>query len=248
MARRTPALGRDLEAVNHGRRPISRDARHVWHPYTQAATEPAPIGAVCQRPRLILDDGTELVDGISSWWATLHGHGERGWWRRRGPRWSGSTTCSSPGPPTSRGGAGRGVTRVAPEGLTRTFFSDDGSTAVEVALKIALQAHAQRDSPSAASSWRWRAATTATRSEPWRWVTRSVLHALRAVPLRGAARPRRRGRHHLGLGPARRARGGGHPEPRPQGAAGMRVHDASVVWATALPATSAGSSSSRMRS
>ena len=56
---------------------ISRDARHVWHPYTQAATEPAPIAVrSASGARLVLDDGTELVDGISSWWATLHGHGE----------------------------------------------------------------------------------------------------------------------------------------------------------------------------
>ena len=56
---------------------ITRDARHVWHPYTQAATEPAPIPVrAASGARLVLEDGTELVDGISSWWATLHGHGE----------------------------------------------------------------------------------------------------------------------------------------------------------------------------
>lgn len=126
-----------------------RDAAHVWHPYTQAATEPTPLAVASARDAVLtLEDGTELIDGISSWWATLHGHGE--------PRlveaaraqmerldhvlFAGAT--HDPAVTLAERLAG-----VAPEGLTRTFFSDDGSTAVEVALKIAVQAHAQRGAP-----------------------------------------------------------------------------------------------------
>lgn len=52
-----------------------RDARVVWHPYTQHGIEPEPLPVVAARGAwLQLADGRELLDGISSWWATLHGH------------------------------------------------------------------------------------------------------------------------------------------------------------------------------
>ena len=129
---------------------LTRDRRHVWHPFTQAATEPAPIAVREARgAHLVLDDGTELVDGISSWWATLHGHGEPRLVEAARLQMSRLDHVLFAGATHEPGVAlAEALARVTPPGLTRTFFSDDGSTSVEVALKIALQAHAQRDEPS----------------------------------------------------------------------------------------------------
>ena len=52
-----------------------RDARVVWHPYTQHGVEPEPLPVVGAKDAwLELADGRRLLDGISSWWANLHGH------------------------------------------------------------------------------------------------------------------------------------------------------------------------------
>ena len=58
-------------------RSVSNWHPHLWHPFTQPGRGPAPI--LVRRGQgvwLELDDGRRLIDGISSWWVTLHGHGE----------------------------------------------------------------------------------------------------------------------------------------------------------------------------
>ena len=54
---------------------LAYDREHVWHPYT-SMTEPTPVRLVesASGVRLRLADGTELVDGMSSWWAAIHGY------------------------------------------------------------------------------------------------------------------------------------------------------------------------------
>src|SRR4051794_34604464 len=54
---------------------LTYDREHVWHPYT-SMTDPAPVRLVesASGVRLRLADGTELVDGMSSWWAAIHGY------------------------------------------------------------------------------------------------------------------------------------------------------------------------------
>ena len=55
---------------------VARDARSTWHPYTQHASEPAPLGVTAARDaELQLEDGRWVIDAISSWWTCLHGHG-----------------------------------------------------------------------------------------------------------------------------------------------------------------------------
>ena len=52
-----------------------RDAAHVWHPYTQMRTRPAPIPIVRgEGVYLFTEDGRRLLDGTSSWWVNIHGH------------------------------------------------------------------------------------------------------------------------------------------------------------------------------
>jgi adenosylmethionine-8-amino-7-oxononanoate aminotransferase len=112
-----------------------------WHPFTQGALDPAPMRIERgEGAYLYTSDGRKILDAISSWWVNIHGHGH--------PRvaeaiaeqarklehviFAGFT--HEPAEELSRR-----LLRVLPAGLEHVFFSDDGSTAVEVALKMALQ-------------------------------------------------------------------------------------------------------------
>ena len=112
---------------------------HLWHPFTQVATALPPLRVVRgEGAELILDDGRRLIDAISSWWVTLHGHAE--------PSIAEAIACQAVNleqvifadfrHPAAEQLAER-LSRLT--GLERLFFSDNGSTAVEVAIKIAWQ-------------------------------------------------------------------------------------------------------------
>ncbi len=124
------------------------DRAHAWHPFTQeselAKWPPLPIHGA-EGCDLLLADGRRVLDGISSWWTNLHGHGhpklvsaiERQAAKLDHVMFAGFT--HEPALDL--------LARLAPRmprGLSRAFFSDDGSTAVEVALKMAFQAQLQR--------------------------------------------------------------------------------------------------------
>jgi adenosylmethionine-8-amino-7-oxononanoate aminotransferase len=120
---------------------VERDRAHLWHPYTQAMVAPSPLPIVRgEGVYLYTENGRRLLDGISSWWVNIHGHAH--------PRLNQALADQ----------AGRlehvvfaGCTHepavalaerllaILPAGLTRVFYSDNGSTAVEVALKLARQ-------------------------------------------------------------------------------------------------------------
>ena len=112
---------------------------HLWHPTTQVATSPEPLQVRSARGcELELADGRRLIDAISSWWVTLHGHAE--------PSIAAAIAAQARQLEQvifanfSHGPAEQLATRLsALTGLQRLFFSDNGSTAVEVALKIAWQ-------------------------------------------------------------------------------------------------------------
>ena len=120
---------------------LMRDAAHVWHPYTQARTALAPVPILRgEGVYLYAEDGTRLLDGISSWWVNIHGHShpklnealaaQAG--RLEHVLFAGCT--HSPAVDLAER-----LTALLPAGLTRVFYSDNGSTAVEVALKMACQ-------------------------------------------------------------------------------------------------------------
>jgi adenosylmethionine-8-amino-7-oxononanoate aminotransferase len=112
----------------------------VWHPFTQHGLgQPIPLVTHAKGAQLFTADGRRVIDAISSWWVTTHGH------------------CYPPIMEAIRQQAGkldqlifagwthepaeelaRGLRKIMPSKLTRVFFSDSGSTAVEVALKMAL--------------------------------------------------------------------------------------------------------------
>lgn len=125
---------------------VARDRRVVWHPYTQHATEAAPLAVVgASGARLELADGRQLIDAISSWWTILHGHGEPrlvAALERQARTLDHVLFAGATHEPAVR--LAEQLVAAAPLGPARVFYSDNGSTAVEVALKIALQSAWQR--------------------------------------------------------------------------------------------------------
>jgi adenosylmethionine---8-amino-7-oxononanoate aminotransferase len=115
---------------------------HVWLPYTQMKTASPPLAVVAtEGSRIILADGRELIDGIASWWTACHGYNH--------PHIRAAVERQfAQMPHVMFGGlvheqaltlAQRLVQLLAPADLDRVFFSESGSVAVEVALKMAVQ-------------------------------------------------------------------------------------------------------------
>ena len=119
---------------------LARDARHVWHPYTRATARPPLPIARASGAYLHTSDGRAILDAISSWWVTLHGHAHptiAAAIARQAAELEQVIFAGCTHEPAVR--LAERLTRIAPAGLERVFYSDDGSTAVEVALKMALQ-------------------------------------------------------------------------------------------------------------
>ncbi|MDT7546017.1 MAG: adenosylmethionine---8-amino-7-oxononanoate aminotransferase [Actinomycetota bacterium] len=128
---------------------IARDRAHVWHPYASVTTDSPLFEVVAARgSRLTLADGRELVDGMSSWWAAIHGYGH--------PELDAAVHAQ-----VDRfahvmfGGLTHApavelaelLVDITPPDLTKVFFADSGSVAVEVAIKMALQYWQGRGQP-----------------------------------------------------------------------------------------------------
>ncbi len=132
------------------------DRKFVWHPYTslQAPDLPLPVVAA-QDEFLHLADGRRIIDGISSWWTILHGHREPRLMKALHDATKSFDHVLFAGvthPPAVRAAELLlKTTHLAPGSLAqqggRVFFSDNGSTAVEVALKMAYQFWHQRGEP-----------------------------------------------------------------------------------------------------
>ncbi|TXM77274.1 adenosylmethionine--8-amino-7-oxononanoate transaminase [Methylobacterium sp. WL69] len=114
---------------------------HLWRPYTQMKTAAPPLEAVrTHGTRIVLADGRELVDGIASWWTAAHGYNH--------PHIRAAVAAQLEAMPhvmfggfthaPAEGLAAR-LAAVLPGDLDHVFFSDSGSVAVEVALKMAAQ-------------------------------------------------------------------------------------------------------------
>jgi adenosylmethionine-8-amino-7-oxononanoate aminotransferase len=126
----------------------SRDQRSIWHPFTQMSEWLDGRPLVIERAEgnyLIDTEGNRYFDGISSMWVNLHGHDHarlRRALHEQIDRLSHSTLLGLTSVPSIE--VAERLSAIAPPGLTRVFFSDNGSTAVEVALKMAFQYWQQR--------------------------------------------------------------------------------------------------------
>src|SRR5215831_12807837 len=113
----------------------------IWHPYTQQANELPPLEiARGEGAYLYTPDGRSLVDAISSWWVNLHGHAHpviADAIATQARKLEHVIFAGFTHPVAEELGAA--LARYLPESLNRLFYSDNGSTAVEVALKIAVQ-------------------------------------------------------------------------------------------------------------
>lgn len=127
----------------------ARDGACLWHPYTQMLTRPAPLEVVRgEGVYLHTADGRRYLDGVSSWWVNIHGHAHpklNAALARQAETLEHVIFAGCTHPPAVE--LAERVVELLPEGLTRVFYSDNGSTAVEVALKLAWQYWQNRGEP-----------------------------------------------------------------------------------------------------
>jgi adenosylmethionine---8-amino-7-oxononanoate aminotransferase len=119
----------------------SRDLACIWHPYTQMKTAPDPLPVVRgEGVYLYTEDGRRLLDGISSWWVNIHGHAHPALNAALAAQAAKLEHVVFAGATHEPAVAlAEQLISILPQGLTRVFYSDNGSTAVEVALKMAWQ-------------------------------------------------------------------------------------------------------------
>jgi adenosylmethionine-8-amino-7-oxononanoate aminotransferase len=119
------------------------DKQYVWHPFTQMqdwTARPQKVIAAAQGLKLIDTDGNQFYDGVSSLWVNIHGHRkaeiDQAIIDQLG-KVAHTTMLGLANLPAAE--LAEQLVNIAPQGLTKVFYSDDGSTAVEVALKMAFQ-------------------------------------------------------------------------------------------------------------
>ena len=134
------------------------DRAHVWHPYSSPVDPPElPVVVGAEGVRLTLADGREVVDGMSSWWAAIHGYrvpelddAARDQLGRMSHVMFGGLTHE----PAVRLAAR--LVALTPEPLRRVFLADSGSVAMEVAIKTALQRERSAGRPGRHRLMTWR--------------------------------------------------------------------------------------------
>ena len=118
-----------------------RDLKVIWHPYTQHQIFEAPIPIVKGEGALLFDEkGNSYIDAVSSWWVNLHGHANpyiaEKIYQQALTLEQVIFTHFTHEPAIS---LAERLLKILPGNLSRIFYSDNGSTAVEVALKMAIQ-------------------------------------------------------------------------------------------------------------
>jgi adenosylmethionine---8-amino-7-oxononanoate aminotransferase len=124
------------------------DREIVWHAFTQMAEYKPLVIDRAHGCTLVDIDGREYLDGVSSMWCNLHGHRHPkldAALREQLERVAHVTNLGASNPTTIE--LAKRLVEMAPRGLDHVFFSDDGATAIEVALKMALQYWRQRSDP-----------------------------------------------------------------------------------------------------
>lgn len=115
----------------------------VWHPFTQEALAPEPIKIIKgDGAKLITEDGRVIIDAVSSWWVNIHGHAEVAIAEaiyRQAKELEHVIFAGFTHTPAIQ--LAESLLKICPGNFEKVFYSDNGSTAVEVAIKMALQFH-----------------------------------------------------------------------------------------------------------
>jgi adenosylmethionine---8-amino-7-oxononanoate aminotransferase len=117
------------------------DKQNIWHPFTSLASEDSPILITAgEGVHLITEDGRKIIDAVSSWWVNLHGHGNpfiADAIAKQALQLEHVIFAGFTHQPAIR--LSQNLLSILPSNQTKIFFSDNGSTAVEVGLKMAFQ-------------------------------------------------------------------------------------------------------------
>jgi adenosylmethionine-8-amino-7-oxononanoate aminotransferase len=116
------------------------DLDNIWHPFSPVVGEAPVVIKSAKGIHLITEDGRKIIDGISSWWVNIHGHSHPAIAEaiyKQAKELEHVIFAGFTHPPAIE--LSKKVLSILPKGQSKIFFSDNGSTAVEVALKMAIQ-------------------------------------------------------------------------------------------------------------